>query len=82
MSTSIVVHCRLRSFIVSRCRHSGIKRQRIPAAFIAGLEDDFAKQIDTRVLAELNPPEKKPAPPRARKAKVYKRALKNQPSLF
>jgi hypothetical protein len=82
MSESFVIGCRLRAFVRARCQHWHIKRERIPAAFITGLEADFMSQVDKRVMAELNPPPKPPALPRPRKAKVLKRALKDQPTLL
>lgn len=82
MSESFVIGCRLRAYTRSRCKHWGIKRSRIPAAFIKRLEADFLKHVDTRVIAELNPPPKPPPVPRTRKAKVLKRAFKDLPTLF
>ena len=85
MNKQLLIRCRLRLFILQRCAHWGIKRQRVPAVVIDTLVDDLTKQVDVRVCGMMNKPAplpKQPAPPRPRKAKVYKRSLKNQPSLF
>lgn len=86
MSTQrLIVRCRLRQFILQRCAHWHINRKRVPAAFIDGIADDLLKQVDVRICAELTKPDplpKPPALPRPRKARVYKRAMRNQPSLF
>lgn len=84
-ATSLIVRCRLRRFILDRCAHWQISRQRIPAAFIDGIVTDLTKQVDVRICAELTKPDPVPkpsAPPRPRKARIYKRAMRNQPSLF
>jgi hypothetical protein len=82
---SLVIRCRLRKFILSRCHHWSIPRQRIPAAVIDQIIEDLTKQVDVRVcsmLTKADPLPKQPAPPRPHKAKVYKRSLKGQPSLL
>ena len=79
---SLIVRCRLRKFILARCAHWCIARQRIPGAVIDQLIEDLTKQVDVRVCSMLTKADPPPAPPRPRKAKVYKRSLKNQPSLF
>lgn len=85
MSASFIIRRRLRAAVLKCCAEWRIERQRVPGNIIKTLEADFAQQVQTRVLAMLQkqaPPPKPPAPPKARKAKVYKRALRNQPTLF
>lgn len=78
----LLVRCRLRRFVLERCEHWKIPRQRVPRAFIEGIASDLEKQVDARIFAELNKADPLPKPPKPRKAKIYKRALKNQPTLF
>lgn len=82
MSTSLVIRCRLRRFVLERCHHWSIDRQRIPAAVIDQIIEDLTKQVDVRVCGMLTKADPLPVEPRPRKAKIYKRSLKNQPSLF
>lgn len=85
MSAALVIRCRLRRFVLERCAHWGIPRQRIPREVIDTIAEDLAKQVDVRVCGMLNKPAplpKEPAPPKPRKAKIYRRSLKGQPSLF
>lgn len=80
---SLIVRCRLRKFIISRCKHWGIKRQRIPAEVIDTLAEDLAKQVDIRIASMLNKPDPLPKPPRPRKPKAPgKRCLNSHPTLF
>jgi len=82
MSDSLVIRCRLRKFILSRCQHWSIPRQRVPAAVIDQIIEDLTKQVDVRVCSMLTKADPLPAPPKPRKARIYKASLKNQPSLF
>lgn len=82
MSRPLVIRCRLRAFILERCKHWHIQRQRIPREVIDTIADDLTKQVDVRICSMLTKPEPVPAPPRPRKGKVLKRAFKNQPTLF
>lgn len=82
MSRPLIIRCRLRAFILERCKHWHVSRKRIPREFIELIADDLTKQVDVRICAVLNKPDPTPAPPRPRKVRIYKRAMKNQPSLF
>lgn len=80
-----IVRCRLRRLILDRCRHWHIPRKRIPRAVIDAIVEDLTKQVDVRVCSMLQPmpPVPKPPVPTApRKARIYKRPLKGQPTLF
>lgn len=82
MSASLVIRCRLRRFILERCKHWHIERKNIPKHVIDTIADDLTKQVDVRVCAMLNKPDKLPAAPRPRKARIYKSAMKGQPTLL
>lgn len=83
--TTPVVRCRLRRLILERCRVWQIPRKRVPRAVIDALVDDLNRQVDVRISTMLQPMPKvpsPPAPPKPKKARIYKRALKGQPTLF
>ena len=85
MSRPLLIRCRLRAYILDRCKHWGLSPKRVPTAVIDALADDFAKQVDVRVCGMMNKPApvpKAPSPPRLKKARIYKRSLRGQPSLL
>ena len=84
MSDTLLIRKRLRRRIIARCQHWGLKRQRVPASFIAEVEADLDKHLNVLICARLNPPAPLPHPPepkpRAPKA-PGKRCLKSHPTL-
>ncbi len=82
MSRPLLIRCRLRAFVLERCKHWHIERQRVPQVVLDTLADDFMKQVDVRICALLTKPDPTPRPPRPRKAKVFKCDFKNQPTLL
>lgn len=81
--TPLIIRKRLRAYILARCAHWKIPRQRVPAEVIDTLAEDLERQVDVRVMAMLNRPPPPPREPQPRKPKApTKRSLKNHPTLF